>query len=263
MWEGNAEGWDKYISSGAITKGTFSLSGESYSYLIAYAATAEDTNVCNQIGLAVAKEATGPYVKVGTSPVIAYDKDVYGANMVGCYAPSLVNYDKVSGIRLFYTYADAYGHFAYFFDADMSDLSNIKGAKAMITNEGNIQGGDAVTMFPNADFIYDAPNKIFSCVKDYSPTPALKPSFADEFEVLWIPEVELYTTDKGEGWKSTLYLDYLELGIDYERCYSCSIVSDLYGHIFDGVGDIIYTVCETGDSYLFTQKLMTYTMTDD
>ena len=258
--EGETEGWDEFISSGSITKGVFALNGESYNYLIVYAATSSDSNVCNQIGLAVAKEITGPYVKVGTEPVIKFDSEIYGSNMVGCYAPSVINYDKESGIRIFYTYADAYGHFAYFFDADMSDLSNIKGVKAMITNEGNIQGGDAVNMFPNADFLYNPEGQQFLAVKDYSPSPAIKPSFANEFEVLYIDESELYTTDKGAGWNSLFYKDYLDLDLEegYERCYSVCVRSDLYGHFILDSFELVFTTCQEGNDYLFTQKLVSF-----
>ena len=256
----STDGWDQYISSGSLVKGTFAYNEETYSYMIAYAATESDSNVCNEIGIAVSKEVTGPYVKVGTEALIKYDAEVYGANMVGNYAPSLLNYNKGSLIRIYYTYADAYGHFAYFFDADMSDLNHISGAKAMITNEGNIQGGDAVTMFPNADFLYDAGNKMVICVKDYSPTPAFKPSVANEFEILHIAEAELYTTDKGEGWVSEEYYDYLDLDNGYDRCYSCALVSDEYGHLAEGVAEVVYTVCEEGNNYLFTQKLMTWVL---
>lgn len=255
--EPSDSGWDTYLGSASIVKGEFKLENETYNYLVAYQGTTESQATSNQIGFALAKEIDGEYVKLGTSPVIEYDALVYGANMVGCYAPSLVNYDKASGIRLFYTLADAYGHFACFADFDLSDLSNISYSQAVITNAGELQGGDAVTMFPNADFAYDKEDGIFYAVKDVSPSPAVKPQFADEFELCHIAESELYTTDKGNGWISDVYKDFFDLGCD--RCYSACIVSDMYGHVNTNDIVIIYNVCDAVAEYLYTQKFVEYT----
>ena len=251
--EPSESGWDQYISSASITKGVFSDGTDTYNYLIAYAATSSADGNANQIGFAVAKEIQGTWVKVGTEPIVKYDAAVYGANMVGCYAPSLVNYNKQSGIRLFYTYADAYGHFAFFGDFDLSDLRKISGDFAMITNAGDLAGGDDVTMFPNADFAYYDSVGAFAAVKDYSPSAVTKPSFANEFEVAMIDEDELYTTDEGNGWISLGTFDYVDL--DCDRCYSACIISDEYGHIIEDVAEFVYTVCTEGNDYLYTQHI--------
>ncbi len=255
--ESSVDGWDQYLGSASVTKGVFALNGETYNWLMVYQGTKSDSNVANSLGIAVAKDILGEWTKI-ENPVVEYNAEVYGANMVGCYAPSVVNYNKTSGIRIFYTYADAYGHFAYFCDFDLSDLSKIDGVSAMITNNGNLQGGDAVLMFPNADFVYDSANQVFYAVKDYSPSPATKPSFADQFEVCHIAEAELYSVENETGWESDFYLDYLDLDNGYERAYSACIVSDVYGHLLDGNMEIVYNVCEIGDNYLHTQKLLTY-----
>ena len=255
--EPSEAGWDKYLGSASIVKGVFALGSEEYSYLMAYTGTTSADGNANQIGFAVAKTVDGDWVKVGNEPVIKYDAAQYGPNMAGCYAPSLVNYNKVSGIRVFYTYADAYGHFAYFADFDLSDLSHIDGDYAMITNAGDLSGGDAVTMFPNADFIYFSQMKKFFAVKDYSPSAATKPQFADQIELAYIEEAELYTTDEGEGWVSQLTLDYVDLECD--RVYSACLISDEYGHVNPEVEEIVYTVCEEGDNYLYTQHITSFT----
>ena len=246
--------WDQFLGSASLVKGAFTYKGEEYQYLLAYQGTALSTNCANQIGLALGKSLDQQFVKV-ENPVITYDATLFGNNMVGCYAPSVVNYNKVSGIRLFYTLADAYGHYAYFADFDASNLDEIKIAKAMITNKGDLQSGDTVTMFPNADFAYDSVNARFYAVKDYSPSAATKPNFADEFEVCYLAEEELYTTDLGLGWVSVDYQDYVDLGT--ARAYSGSIVSDMYGHLLDTI-EIIYNDCQEGDDYQFTQYLRSY-----
>lgn len=257
--------WDNYIGSASMVKGTFKMGETDYNYLIAYSATDDANDKAQQIGLAVAADPMGEWVKVGTSPVIAFDKEQYGATSVGCYAPSVVNYDKQSAIRVFYTYADVYGHFAYMWDADLSDLNNISGQTAMLPTEGNLHSGDAVLMFPNADFVYDEVNKTFYTVKDYSPSASdAKPYFANKIELGVIDEAELYTIEIGKGWESLREYDFIDCETEYERLYSASIVSDAYGHKLAGDMEIVYNVCKTASQnadYLYTQILHTVTYT--
>ncbi len=263
--EGAASGWDMYLGSASITKGVFSDGAKTYNWLMAYQATNDSAERAYSIGLAVAEEPTGEWTKVGTAPVIAYDKTIYG-NFAGCYAPSVVNYDKTSGIRIFFTYADAYGHFAKFWDADLSDLTSIDGSEpAQITNKGNLASGDVEIMFPNADFVYDEANAKFIAIKDYSPSAALRPAYATRIELCEIAEEELYTTDDGQGWKSLGLWDDMDLEIEYFRIYSASVVSDAYGHMLSGGYEIVYNVCETeadNADYLFTQKLLSFVHTE-
>lgn len=260
--EGGADNeWDTYIGSASITKGTFAMGGETYNWLIAYCATNDAEDRAFQIGLAVAKDPLGTWTKLG-APVITFDKAQYGATSMGCYAPSVVNYNKTSGIRIFYTYADAYGHFAYFWDANLADLGAISGQKAMVPTNGNLSGGDAELMFPNADFAYDAANKKFVAVKDYSPSAGTTPKFADRIELAEIDESELYTIEIGKGWKSLQLWDTIDLDNGSERAYSACIVSDAYGHMLAGNVEIVYNICDTADvnpDYLYSQKLMTVT----
>lgn len=261
---GAEDAWDRYLLSASIVKGEFAMGGETYNWLLAYAATDLATGTAAQIGLAVSKTVDGEYTRVG-APVITYDKDAYGATMAGCYAPSAINYNKQSGIRIFYTYADKYGHFSFFWDADLSDLENVDGQGAMGVNDGDLHSGDAVLMFPNSDMAYDATEGLFVAVKDYSPSAATAPSFAERIELCWIDEDELYTTDPGYGWLSLGFWDTfdLELDLEYERAYSACIVSDAYGHMmyFNNSVEIVYNTCmtkATTENYMYTQILVSY-----
>lgn len=257
--------WDNYIGSASMVKGTFAMNGTDYNYLMAYCATDDANDRAFQIGLAVAVDPMGDWVKVGNAPVITFDKNQYGTTSVGCYAPSVVNYDKQSAVRVFYTYADIYGHFAYMWDADLSDLTDISGQTAMLPTEGNLHSGDAVLMFPNADFMYDDVNKTFYTVKDYSPSASdEKPYFANKIELGVIDESELYTIEVGNGWQSLQEYDYIDCETEYERMYGASVVSDVYGHKLAGDIEIVYSVCKTASQnadYLYTQILHTVTYT--
>ena len=258
--------WDEYIGSASVVKGSFEYGDTEYGWLMAYCGTSQAGETQFSIGLAVAQSPDGAWTKVGTQPIIAFDEANTGsaATAVGNYAPSLVNYDKESGIRLFYTFADSYGHFAKFVDIDASDLdAPVLSGEAMVPNNGEIAGGDTVAMFPNADFAYDATGGTFYAVKDYSPTPSQAPAFARRIQLLSIAEEELYTTDLGEGWAGIRTWDNTDTpdGM-YERLYGACIVSDAYGHTDGASGaEIIYNVCmleADTDDYLFTQNLMTF-----
>ncbi len=258
--EPNENGWDQYLTSASIVKGSFSYQSESYSYLMAYAATSQADGLAQSIGLAVAKEIDGEYVRIGSEPILAYDKAQYGNN-AGFYAPSLVNKNGSSAIGLFYTRADIYGHFLYFTNADMASLDNLSLVGSMITNKGNLSGGDAVTMMPNMDVALGADGYLYA-VKDYSPSAAQKPQVATSFEYAKIRLEELATTDDGDGWVSEALYDYLDLDNGHERAYSPCLVSDLFGHMIDTV-EIIYNVSDTeaeNPDYIFSQELLSITI---
>lgn len=259
--------WDENIGSASLVKGTFVYGESNYSWLMAYCATSEASERQYSIGLAVATAPDGEWTKVSETPLLEFDADVYGATSMGYYAPSLVNLDKESNIRVFYTYADAYGHFAGFVDVNAANLNAPEISDTVqCPNNGQIAGGDAVNMFPNADFAYDAAAKKFYAVKDYSPAAATKPNYADRVQLLNIAEAELYSMEIGEGWKGLQTWDFsnTEDGM-WERLYGACIVSDAYGHI-DGskAQEIVYNVCELemeNENWEFTQKLQTFVYT--
>ena len=258
--QGAAEGWDKYITSASLVKGAFTYQGTEYAWLLVYAATDKSNEACNEIGLAVAANPTDAFVRVGTSAIITYNRAVHN-EFVGCSSPSAVNYDKASGIRIFYTYADAYGAFARFLDVDCSNLDEVTPVDASytihMTNKGNLQGGELVLMFPNADFAYDAEEAKFVCIKDVSPAGSTNPKVATAIEAAWIAEEELYTTDVEVGFTSMGAFDGFDLGTTYERVYNASLVSDAYGHVLD-VMEIVYNVSDLevdNPDYVYSQYL--------
>ncbi len=271
---GSAGAWDANIGSASIVKGNFAYNGADYDWLMAYCATKQTNDTQQQIGLAVANDPCGTWTKVGNKPLIEFDADVYGSSAVGCYAPSLVNLNKASIVRVFYTYADMYGHFAQFVDIDAADagvlftdaaadnVDLISGTVQLPTN-GDISGGDAATMFPNADFAFDALNGKVYAVKDYSPSAATAPNYAEKIELTGIAEEEFYTVEALEGWKSVRVWDMMDTDdMAYERLYSAAIVSDAYGHI-DAAQDfeIVYNVCDIAmdnADWMFSQNLKTF-----
>lgn len=270
---GTVDGWDKFIGSASIVKGEFALNGENYSWLLAYNGTDRADNSQSQIGLALAKEPLEQWVKASTSPIIAFDGRVYGETSVGCYAPSLVNMNRENIIRLIYTYADIYGHFEKFVDLNATDIGAlykeearndvnlISGTVQMPTN-GSIAGGDAETMFPNGDFMYDSEERKFYVVKDYSPSAGTKPNYAEKIQLLSIDENELYTVEILNGWEALRLWDMIDTPESaYERLYGACIVCDAYGHKADEAFEVVYNVCDieaVNADWMFSQKLLSF-----
>ena len=266
---GSENGWDQYLGSASIVMGNFEYESQSYDYLLAYCGTTSISDSSFSIGLAVSNDPLGTWTRVGDTPVAEYDGDVYGSSYAGFYAPSLVNLDGESIVRLFYTWADAYGHFTYFIDIDATDLSNMDvSGFAMVPNNGNLSSGEDVTMIPNADFAYDSTNGTFFMVKDYSPSASLAPQVATRIELASIDESELYIAPNPNGWTSLRVYDFSDTpDFVYERLYSGAIVTDQFGHLLNEISiEIIYNVSDLeADNvyYIFSQHLETFTYITD
>ena len=260
----SVNGWDKFISAPSIVKGNFNYNNVSYSYLMAYQGTNLSTERSYSVGLAVTNNPESNWVKVGSAPVLQYDRTVYGESYAGFYAPSLVNLNKNNLIRLFFTWADAFGHFTYFVDFDATNLGSVElSGYAMVPNNGNLSTGEDVTMVPNADFAYDAVNKMFYMVKDYSPTPSREPRVATRIELARIVEAEFYTAKPGLGWASLRLYDMFDTpDTMYERLYSATLITDEYGHVIAiNKMEIVYTVSDLeadNVDYVFSQKLLAF-----
>lgn len=259
----SSTGWDQYLGSASIVKGEFSYNSQNYQYLMAYQATQKSNNTSNSIGFAVANDPLGTWTKIGSQPVINYDAAVYGESYAGFYAPSLVNLNQESIIRIFYTWADAFGHFTYFMDFDASDLSQLDfSGFAMVPNKGNLSSGDDATMMPNGDFVYDAEANRFYMIKDYSPSPSQQPRVATRIELAYINEAELYTVESQVGWVSLRLYDMFDTpDAMYERLYSGAIVTDAFGHLIDAAKiEIVYNISDLAAdniNHIFSQQLVT------
>lgn len=261
---GSDTGWDQYLGSASIVKGTFEYDDVNYTYLMAYSGTESISDNAFSIGFAVSNDPQGTWVKIGDAPIVEYDGEVYGETYGGFYAPSLVNLNETSIIRLFYTWADAYGHFTYFIDMDVADLNAIDmSGYAMVPNNGNLSSGDDVTMVPNGDFAYCPTTEYFFMIKDYSPSASQEPKVSTRIELAKIMESELYISPNTVGWESIKVYDFEDTpGYAYERLYSGSIITDEFGHMISTSEiEIVYNVSDLeADNvyYIFSQHLETF-----
>ncbi len=94
--------WDeRHTCDPSVIKGSFSMGGESYSYLMAYLGCITNNSMRNEVGIAVAKTPEGPWVKCSNiNPIAKYPEEY---TQWGYGQPSLVSADKAGEVFLFYT----------------------------------------------------------------------------------------------------------------------------------------------------------------
>lgn len=266
----SASGWDSAeIGAPDVVKGVFGYNGESYSYLMAYQGT-ETAGKNYSIGFAVAKTPDGEWIKTGVQPAIAYDADVHG-DFVGFAGPALINNDKAGNIKVFYTYADAFGSYPAFSDLDCSDLGAIPAfGFAIVSTDGMIDGGDTV-IFGNGDFAMDSETGMLYAVRDVYPLSVGAPATATKVELCKIDAESIYKVEPGE-WSSVKTITDMDTDVEndgdgnlgWERIYAAALVSDEYGYI-DGASAIecIFTASATeqqNEAYAYTPSLHAFTV---
>lgn len=266
--EPSKDGWDKgHIANPDIIKGNFTYNGEQYSYLLSYQASSTAATSNYNIGLAVAKDVLGEWVKVGTSPVIEYDAEGYGAGY-GVGEASLLSYDEAGKVYLFHSMGDTYFTGVYVAELDCSDLGNIKGASVTnaVTTHGMTDYGQAAASFCDSDFALDKENGILYTVRNFMPVSVIKPTLPTAVQVLKMPIADLYKMNaKWEVVKSQINDVALSTEDTYgwERAYSACFVTDAYGRVTGNALDMAITVTsydQTTYDYLYYQAITSYTL---
>jgi hypothetical protein len=95
--------WDSFhVCDPSVVAGRFSYQGRRYGYAMFYLGNDLDASAHNQIGVALAEEPGGPWVKL-PAPIVTFDRtDQWGAGQ-----PSAVSTDPATGrVMLFYTQGD-------------------------------------------------------------------------------------------------------------------------------------------------------------
>jgi len=121
--EPSVDGWDSvHCCDPSILKYETIYNGETYNYILAYLGCNTTTNEQNKIGLAVAKDIDGDYVKIDTNPIIQTkfynNKDIFEW---GVGQPSLLKTDE--GVLIFYTHGSIDGTYEYVELWDLHDLN--------------------------------------------------------------------------------------------------------------------------------------------
>lgn len=264
-WKG---GWDNvHTCDPDVIKGHFLLDGEEYFYLMAYLGC--DTGNCqeNEVGIAVAREPGGPFVKVtALNPIVPYERDRRdGVNDLfqwGTGQPSLVSIDKQGQVMIIYTKGTGLKTSLFCEKWDLSDLNNAHRLQYYnyeeITNTGVIGRDNRQATLNNADFVYDPVSGVMYLAAEGAPT------YIEGVDVPGKPEAIISTTvrvmkfsqkcapDKLNEffrqnityrWKLMYLLGMEETG--YPRNHNAGILSDPYGWLpVQGEITLLYSTSE-------------------
>lgn len=249
--------WDAHHTCDpSVIKGDFKYNGEKYEYLMAYLGCSSWDNQDNKIGLAVSSSPEEEFIKVGDVPFIDYIHDEELGSEIfqwGVGQPSLVNTDKKSEIKLFYTCGDKYGTRVEYVTFDGSDLSNIRIiSSGKVTNNGLINLNGKPDYLNNADFAYDSKADTYYTASDCHPNPESTPNYiSGAFRITSIKASELST---GE-WSGLCEIGKKET--HFARNHNVGILRDEYGHFLDNRKiTVYYTISEENtDESLWTYRI--------
>lgn len=277
--------WDSaHTCDPDVIKGEFHWNGETYSYLMAYLGCDTRDNEGNEVGLAVAKEPGGPFIKLDhLNPFVAFERDVSNksrrnAFQWGVGTPSLVSMDKKGQVMLIYSRNDLTGQKSTCQKWDLSDLNNpqpIGGEnwELDITRNGSLWRNLKTINVGNADMVYDP---VSGCLYTTSGDPYIEgvdvpgePTFvsaytrvlkftqqcmSDEMENFFLP-------DGTAKWQLLTRIGPDDSG--YPRNHNAGLMGDAYGWMAEqGVLQVFYTVSEVGrpNKSLWTYRIHRYTV---
>ena len=161
--------WDgRHTCDPSVIKGEFRLDGETYNYMMAYLGCTTEDYQKNETGLAVAKEAGGPWVKVDNlNPIVPWFDDgdeaeeqqkyenLQGSTSIywGTGMPSLISIDGKGEVLLFYSSTKRGIGVRRL---DLSDLNNPEEKfTTSISYSGVVNSGGTKCNLGIADFAYD------------------------------------------------------------------------------------------------------------
>ena len=161
--------WDgRHTCDPSVIRGEFRLNGETYNYLMSYLGCTTEDYQKNETGLAVAKEAGGPWVKVDDlNPIVPWFDDgdeaeeqqkyenLQGTTSIywGTGMPSLISMDGKGEVLLFYSSTKRGIGIRRI---DLSDLNNpVEKFTTSISNNGVVNSAGAKCGLAIADFAYD------------------------------------------------------------------------------------------------------------
>ena len=287
------DSWDSArVFNADVVKGTFAYGGEDYSYLMAYSGSDRADRADADIGFAVAKEADGEWVKVGTQPFIRFNSsewDSVGLTYYpGAIEPSLVSFDKGGKVYLFYEESEVFKT-NYVYELDCSDLDHIlKVGRKVIERSGISDLGTSNPLLYGADYVYDPESDYLFAAREGRTTATSEPKVADEVQALRSSMDIIDNIDQGilQGearvwWEAigdkidgdtTADLSDPDRIFGYTRIFSPTIVSDPYGYLLEyGTFEVLFTTqandgderlpADHADAYKYSQMIHSMTIT--
>jgi hypothetical protein len=145
--------WDSvHVCDPSVVRGRFRDGATEYAWAMAYLGCDTTTNRHNQVGLAFAVDAAGPWVRWPRNPVVAGLAATWGTGQ-----PSLVSLDRRGRVALFYTQQDAdLATHTWLAEIDLIDFSAPQlAAPVCLPTAGLTERTTAAPVLHDADFALD------------------------------------------------------------------------------------------------------------
>ena len=245
---GSNGAWDaRHACDPSVIKGVFNYNGTEYSYLMAYLGCTSNDSQENKIGLAVANDPMGPFVKVGTEPLVDFEidpsSDVF---QWGVGQASLVSMDKAGKVWLFYTRGDKNGTRTVVRECDFSNLNApVMSDEVKVSTSGLTNLNGKSDFMNNADFVYDPDTYRFYSASDCHPNPSDEPSYiSSTFRVNYFNGTKLNVGI----WQTLEQVGPDETG--WARNHNVCLARDEYGHLYNkDYITVYYTVGKTATGW--------------
>lgn len=251
----------RHVCDPTVIKGEFSYKTEKYNYLMAYLGCVTSNNAYNEVGIAVAKNPEGPWIKIDeVNPIANYyeSSDYDGVTWAWGYGqPSLVSVDKKGKALLFYTKGERLLSSECVEYWDFSNLDNpVKLNSVALSNTGVVNASGGTDVINNADFAYDPNLKRLYVIKEDWPTPnnggvdwitgsntAMYLELGDET----YPGEKLFTSS---SLKWNLLGSVKKSDTGFERNHNMGLVTDEYGWLINPFQlPIVYTMSNLKTDY--------------
>lgn len=259
----NVNEWDyMQCCDPSVVKGSFSYQGESYNYLMAYLGSKVVNAMNNEIGLAVAKSAEGPWVKVNhgseTAFISYFNDENFVNNAWGIGQPSLINIDGQGKVLIFFSYTTDKTRSA----VELWNLSNldnpVKLEDRAILSDIGVHNGRKDDCMHNGDYMYDASKNRIYCITDEFVYANGAPSNVTDSSSVYYVELASNEAFIGEtlfrrtdySWNHVQRLDKELTG--FQKVHNCGLVTDAYGKsLWQDKIYVMYTRCDdAGDNSL-------------
>ena len=259
-------GWDTvHVCDPDVVKGKFFYKGEEYRYLMAYLGCTTTNNQNNEIGIAVAKEPGGPFIKVvEANPIVSFlrDRSTPEKDAVfqwGVGQPALLSLDHSGKVMLIYTSGTIQGTMLFCERWDFGNLDHPEPIgedwKSIVTNKGSIGRDMKQASLNNADVFFDGITGHLYLAADGWPhyingidTPGEPTYISVSVRILryTIPiegnELLSFTLEKG-SWEQIAHITPEETG--FPRNHNPGVVHDPYGwSLHSDRMDVLYSVSD-------------------
>ncbi|WP_143174023.1 glycoside hydrolase family protein [Streptoalloteichus hindustanus] len=244
--------WDAtHICDPTVVAADVRYRQNTYHYVMFYLGTDRD-NTRNRIGLAVANDLAGPWVKY-PEPIVDTPFDDERAWGVG--QPSATTIDPRRGeVLLFYSQGGPSETSAWRRHLKLSDLDRpTVGPAVRVSNEG-IRGFDGTPdVLHNFDIAYDPPLDRFYTIREQGPYPPDAPNYiSSQLEIVSIDGASIW--NGGGTWKVEGRITPASTG--FPRNHNPGILRNIYGMLPEsGLLTAVFTKSRAGD---FPDSLWSY-----